>query len=405
MARTRPCPAAGLWALIGALLVACAPSAAPTSTAAPSKPAATTPVARPVEQPTAAPTRPAAKPTEKPAAKAPARPSTPAELALYTGPERQQLLEEGARKEGKLLWYTSLIIENYARPMADAFRQKYPYVNVEIVRLDGDELATRVTEEASARRFQADFFEASYPATSTMSKRGLLLPFNSAHTAQIPKELYAENKTFIADREGPLGLAINTQLIPEGIAPRTFDDLLRPELKGKLSTQTSSQATQYIGAMVQLKGEEFVRKLAQQEVTAHNQSANAVLNLIAAGEVAASLPVSIANTQTLEKRGAPVRWIGLEPVPTAAGYAGVFKDAPHPHAALLLLDFIISEDGQKQYAKTNVGPTRQGIASPYGDIKPFQRFWIDRALPDDQYEAAYKQWERLHKTLFVARQP
>ena len=53
------------------------------------------------------------------------------EVMLYNKPDRQKVLLEGARKEGKITWYTSLIIDQVVRPVKEAFEKKYPFIQIE----------------------------------------------------------------------------------------------------------------------------------------------------------------------------------------------------------------------------------------------------------------------------------
>lgn len=346
------------------------------------------------------PAKPAAEPVAgKPAAK---QPATLAELAAYTGPDRQEILEEGARKEGALTWYTSIEAENH-RPMAEAFMKKYPFIKLEVIRQDSNEVVVRVTEETRAGRYLVDNIGGTYPAMIGLNAGGILQPFTSPQGSGVPAELHAKDGTYIADREVPLGVAINPNLVPDSIAPKTYDDLLNPALKGKLSTQDSSQALQFLGSIVILKGEDFARKLVQQDIALHTTAGTAVLNMLAAGEVPAMFPASLWTTNRQIGKGAPVRWIALEPVPANTGYAAIAKRAPHPHGALLFADFIISDEGQQQYAQNGSGPVRTGVRGEIGQIKDFKRFYTDSAVPPDQYQKTYQQWTELHKAIFVKR--
>lgn len=373
-------PRALLKLLLGAgllALIACAPGAQPSQSAA-------------------------EKPASAADTKAGVQPTTMAELAAYTGRDRQEILEEGARKEGALTWYTSIEAENH-RPMAEAFMKKYPFIKLDVIRQDSNEVVVRVTEEARAGRHLVDNVGGTYPAMIGLNVSGILQPFTSPQGSGIPAELHAKDGTYVADREVPLGVAFNPNLIPESIAPKTYDDLLNPALKGKLSTQDSSQALQFLGSMVILKGEDFVRKLSQQDIALHATAGTAVLNMMAAGEVPGMFPASLWTTNRQIGKGAPVRWIALEPVPANTGYAAIAKQAPHPHGALLFADFIISDEGQQQYAKNGSGPVRTGVKGEIGQIKDFKRFYTDSAVPPDQYQKTYQQWTELHKAIFIKR--
>jgi iron(III) transport system substrate-binding protein len=323
-----------------------------------------------------------------------------ADIANYRKSDRQKILEDGARREGQLLWYTSLIIKDRARPQVDAFRKRYPFINVDIVRLDSAQMIIRVAEEYKAGRHDVDFFEASFPAMVHMRLEKILQPFWSPQLDAIPKEYIAPDRSFAGDRMNPLGLAYNTNRISKDQAPRTFEDLLTPKWKSQISTQDTSQAIQYMGAVLNTKGLEYVKRLAQQDVTVYSMSSRAVVNLVVSGEAVMTLPASVGHVMLDKQKAAPVEWVALEPVPTAQGYVALASKPPHPHAAMLFIDFLLSEEGQQIYVKTEEGAVRKGVTNPFGD---FKKFSPDFAVPLEKYDDTYRQWEKLHSELFIKR--
>jgi iron(III) transport system substrate-binding protein len=324
----------------------------------------------------------------------------PAEMILtYSGAERQTLLEEGARKEGKVVWLATLNPETRDRITA-AFKLKYPFVNFETARVETVELLKRVVEEYRARKHDIDLVEVSYPGAVGLKMAGNLAKFSSPVLQAIPAAAIDPDRYFFADRENPLAIGFNTNLVPESTAPTTYDDLLNPGWRGKLSTQNNAQAVQYFGALSHLKGEEYLRKLAQQGFALQDGAAREVAQLVAAGKVMMMMPVSISHPLALQKKGAPIAYRVLEPAPTAAGYVAALNQAPHPHATALLMDFILSDPGQQIMTDNGSGAVRKGIANPYPD---FKKLYIDFLVPQNQYEAEYKKWSDLHQSLFVKR--
>src|SRR5499425_2094004 len=109
----------------------------------------------------------------QPAVWAQGKPATVAELAGYNKPDREQVLYEGAKKEGKLMWYTSLT----GGPNTDApkvFESKYPGVQVEVYRGDSDALISRIVQEAQAKRYIVDMVETTFPILKVMQEYKLL---------------------------------------------------------------------------------------------------------------------------------------------------------------------------------------------------------------------------------------
>ena len=115
-----------------------------------------------------------------------AKPMTVAEIAAYNKPDREKMLYEGAKKEGKLMWYTSLT----GGPNTDApkvFESKYPGVQVEVYRGDSDALISRIVQEAQAKRYIVDTVETTFPILKVMQEYKLLAPYTSAHLAAYPR--------------------------------------------------------------------------------------------------------------------------------------------------------------------------------------------------------------------------
>ncbi len=165
------------------------------------------------------------------------KPTTAAELALYTGPDRQQLLEEGARKEGKLVFYTVGIINQAVRPVVDAFQKKYPFIKVDIWRAGSNDLLPRLLEEYRAGKHQCDVIEATQLLSILMYKQGMIQPFTSPALKSVQEDAIikapGQGAYEVAFRENGLGLGYNTKLISKAQVPKTYQDLLDPKWKGK----------------------------------------------------------------------------------------------------------------------------------------------------------------------------
>ncbi len=160
------------------------------------------------------------------------KPATAAELALYTGADRQQLLEEGAKKEGKLVFYTVGIINQAVRPVIDAFQKKYPYIKVDIWRAGSNDLLPRLLEEYRAGKHQCDVIEATQLLSILMYREGMIQAFISPNLKFVQEDAIIKapgQAAFeVAFRENGLGLGYNTKLITKGQLPKTYQDLLDP---------------------------------------------------------------------------------------------------------------------------------------------------------------------------------
>jgi len=323
----------------------------------------------------------------------PKRPKTLDELVTYTGADRQQILLEGAKAEGKVVWYTSL--SGVYREIVDAFKRRYPGVSIEPYRGGSLELGPRLLNESKAGRFVADALEATPGLLMLLRDSGILKAYASPEIARYPDE--AKTKAdgsrvyWTTDREAYLGFGYNTRMVAPAELPKSFSDLLRPELKGKLALTTESSSSRVIGSMLKHKGDEFIKRLHSQDIRLYKASSAGFLDLIAAGEVAASPVVFRNQASVLKERGAPVEWLPLDVVPANAGGSAIIVGAPHPHAALLFTDFILGAEGQKLMEQY-----RYGVAwKEYS----FKREYPERGMTSSEYEKAEDKWTQLVRSM------
>lgn len=321
------------------------------------------------------------------------KPRTLDELVVYTGADRGQILLEGAKAEGKVVWYTSL--SGVYREIVDSFKRKYPSINIEPYRGGSVDLAPRLFNEAKANRFVADALESTPGLLMLLRDSGILKAYNSPELTRYPDE--AKTKAdgarvyWTTDREAYLGFGYNTRLIAPTEVPKTFQDLLRPELKGKLAFTTESSSSRVVGTLIKYKGEEFVKRLHAQDARLFKASSAGFLDLIAAGEVAGSPVVFRNQVNVLKEKGAPVEWVPLDAVSANAGGSAIIAGAPHPHAALLLTDYILGPEGQKLMEQF-----RYGVAwKEY----PFKRDYPERGMNSAEYEKAEDKWTQLVRSI------
>ena len=321
------------------------------------------------------------------------KPRTLDELAAYTGADRQQILLDGARAEGKVVWYTSL--SGVYRDMVDAFKRKYPDIAVDVFRGGSNDLTPRIINEAQAGRPVADALESTPGLLMALRDRGLLKAYVSPELGKFPDE--AKGKAdgarvfWVTDREAYMGFGYNTRMIAPNEVPKNYQDLLRPELKGKIAVTTESSTSRVIGTMLKYKGEEYIKRLRAQEMRLFKASSAGFLDLIAAGEVGGG-PVVFQNQVTVKKeRGAPVDWVPLDVAVANAGGSAVTANAPHPHAALLFTDFVIGAEGQKLMEQF-----RYGVAwKEYS----FKREYPERGMTSAEYEKAEDRWTQLTRAV------
>ena len=312
-----------------------------------------------------------------------------AQLAAYNKPDREKVLYGGAKAEGKIMWYTSLAGGSY-KELANAFEARYPGVKVEAYRGTRQELGARIMAETQANRPIVDTIETTLPLLKLLRDNKLLVPYYFPTQAKYPehvKEKGPKGLYFWAiDRESHIGLAYNKNSIPGHLAPKNYDGLLRPELKDKIGFAGSDTGVTVVGAMIKVRGEEYLKKLRGQNPVVHNVSGRALLDLVISGEIGVSPTTFRNHVEVSLKANAPIEWIPMDVVPSNSGSTAVSVQAPHPHAALLLADFILGEGGQKVLAEYEYGsPLKE-----YG----FKRWYPEQGLTTDQYEKLDARWNK-----------
>jgi len=330
-----------------------------------------------------------------------AKPMSLAELALYKGTDREKILIEGAKKEGQVVFYTSNTW--VAGPMSQEFEKKYPFVKANVWRSDSKALLKRLTEEVTAARYIADVVETSPEYMLILLREKMLQEHLSPELSAYDDDAKIKGKTGVfgwANREIYISLGFNSKLIPAAEAPKSIKDYLDPKWKGKMSIAGTTTGVQWVGALLDLMGREFLEKLAAQEINVQNISGAALSGLVASGEVPLSPTIFNSNIFTHKQKGAPVEWRPLDPVIAGVGTSGMVLNAPHPHAALLFLDYLHSKFGQEVAMKG-------GLSSPRNDIgsleQKFKKLYIESKYTAEEFEKKINEWEALMRKLFIRK--
>jgi iron(III) transport system substrate-binding protein len=329
------------------------------------------------------------------------RPMTVSDLALYQGRDRENILIEGAKKEAQVVFYTSNTW--VAGPVSQQFEKKYPFVKANVWRSDSKALLKRLSEELSAGRHIADVVETSPEYMRIMLRENMLQEHFSPELGAYDDEAKLKGKRGVFgwnNREIYISLGFNSQLVPPAEAPRTLKDYLDPKWKGKMSIAGTTTGVQWVGAVLDTMGAEFLEKLSAQEINVQNISGAALSGLVASGEVPLSPTIFNSNVFTHKQKGAPVEWRPVDPVIAGVGISGMVVNSPHPHAALLFLDFLHSKEGQ-------MAAMKGGLSSPRTDIgsleQKFKKLYIESKYTPEEFEKKLSEWEMLMHRLFIRK--
>jgi iron(III) transport system substrate-binding protein len=289
------------------------------------------------------------------------------EILNYTGPDRQQVLEAGARREGKVVIYSGMIVNQLLRPLTEAFHRKYPFVDITYWRGDGNQIAAKVTAEMQANALMADVIEGSgLPAAAGGPQA--VLPFTSPLFQALPKEDIAADRTWAATRFRYIALGYNTKLISKNEAPKNYQDLLDQRWKGKMAWHAASDAS---GALVTItsllatwgpqRTETYIAQLAKQDIAPLAVSNRQIVDQVIFGEYWIGLGISAHHPVISATQGAPSATFLLDPVPSLNDSIQVLRGVKHPNAAMLLVDFMLSAEAQRMLQNAEYFPSNPNV--------------------------------------------
>jgi iron(III) transport system substrate-binding protein len=275
--------------------------------------------------------------------------------------DHKSKLIEGAKKEGRLVWYTSMAIDT-SKPLLDGFLKEYPFIKADLVRGGEEQLMTRIMSETRGGMWAFDAVSTS--AMSVLVDRKMVAPY-----------LTPERDAYLSEFKDPQGywtgifvnnlvLCFNTNMANAKDAPKDYPDLLDPKWKGKMLMDSTDY--DWFGTLATVWGKEktvqYMKRLARQEPL-WRRGHGLTAQLLGAGEVPLAWAYNF-RIERMKKDGAPVDWIEtFDPIVITVNGIGLSAKASHPNAAKLFIDFALSKKGQQMVRGMRRIPAR-------GDIEP-----------------------------------
>jgi iron(III) transport system substrate-binding protein len=378
---------------ISLLAGACAPTAT-----APSQPTtAPAPAAKPTEAP-----RPSTVPSPAPALKETPKPAAAASPVAAPAADVNQLYDK-AKQEGSVLWYTTFPLDE-ATPVGEAFSKIYPGVKVEIFRGTGTSLIQRFETEYQANQARADVIQiANMDPMLKWQKDGWLLQHAIPSAAGIPDRWKHEGQWYL-EAVVVSCMAYNTSAISTNELPTSFEALADPKWKGKVGTippwATGSGLEQAYYMQIKKGIADWASRLSDNQPLLFNTSAE-LAQAVGRGEVVLGHPLVEYDAPRFRALGAPIGCIyPKDEVPLTVRPATIPKNAPHPNAAQLFLNWRLSDDGQKlMQDKIGYRSVRQGMPSPPGlpQTDQLNLFLPDAASIEKQRPEVVSAWEKLFR--------
>ena len=298
--------------------------------------------------------------------------------------------QDGAEREGQVVWYTTANTSD-AKAITDGFKKAYPKMDIRFYRTTDSQLMERVLTEARTGNSLWDVVSTTGFYGYQLKKRGLLAPYDSPERKYY-REGFKDPQGFWTSTYTTYAVfGYNTKLVSKADVPRSYEDLLKPAWKGQIGMEGRAYEwfTATISGMGREKGLSYMRALAAQRP---NLCVGRTLlaQLVAAGEFNGALTAYMHNFDTLKAGGAPVDWIALAPTYAHIHPLGISAKALHPNAAKLFIDYSLSKKGEALFRSLRRIPARV-------DTPPDPPNLLDGVVPSFTDPEIYDDFDRYIK--------
>ena len=281
----------------------------------------------------------------------------------FAAADTRSALMEGAKKEGKLMIYSSVSATDTST-LAQKFQQKYPYIKPEFLRLPSERLLTKILQEARAGKQFADVFQTGVVEVYLFKEKGMVAKYASPERAAYADYFKDGDGYYTSFFHTSKVIAYNTKMLAAGKAPKSYEDLLDPQWRGKLGLPGGGSGIRWFLAMMKEvgdeKGEAFMRKLAAQK-PAMGQDISGVTALMAAGEYPVAIFTNAHQIEQMKSQGAPVEWVPTRPILTTQTVLAISSQTASPNSSKLYIDFVLSKEGQELLRSFNRIPARSDV--------------------------------------------
>jgi iron(III) transport system substrate-binding protein len=311
----------------------------------------------------------------------------------YRGSDRDARLIAKAREEGTVTLYTSMATTE-SGPLAQAFEKKYG-IKVQLWRALSENVLQRAVSETRAGRRAMDVVETNAPQVEAMAREQVVAQFFSPHFADLRSWALPPHRLWVSDRANLWVTGYNTQKIRREELPAALDGFADPKWKDHISIEATDSDWMYgvISHWGEERGLEFFRKLAALKPQMRKGHI-LVAQLVAAGELPICLTIYSGNADSIKSKGGPIDWAPVEPLVGRPQAVALAKNAPHPNAALLFADFVLSPDGMQLLADMGRLPssrTQKTLLDNHEHVMIDPIKWTDAA----------PRWEKIWNELFL----
>jgi iron(III) transport system substrate-binding protein len=310
----------------------------------------------------------------------------------YEGADREQVLAQGAKKEGEVMLYTSLVPEDLTA-LAAAFDKKYG-VKLKTWRANSEKVLQRAVTEARAGRHDADLVETNGPQLESLYREKGLQPLRSPHLKDLMPQARTAHGHWVGTRINMFVQSYNTNLVKKDELPKSYAELAHPRWKGRLGIEAEDE--DWFAMIIKELGEEaglrIFRDIARVNGFSVRKGHTLLAGLVASGEIPFALTTYSHGAEKMKQKGAPVEWFAISPAIGRANGIGVTRKPPHPHAAALFVDFLLSPEGQTILQKGGYVPANLRVEDRAQKL-PLR--FVDPAVILDEHDKWKKLWAEI----------
>ena len=269
--------------------------------------------------------------------------------AAETEKQREARLIEGAKKEGKVVYWQASTAQEW-EPVFQKFRQKYPFLVVENWRGDDAGIHQKMMAEARAGVYSVDFASTEIDVIDDLKKAGLMKKYGWPNTAGWSPQHKDRDGYWVASNINCAVVVYNTNLVSPAEAPKNWDDVLDPKWKGSITMEkdAGSWVLMLWAAWGKEKTVGYLKALAKNNLV-FGAGSTARTEMLAAGAAKLDLRLNLHTILTYQNKGAPLEWVRTDPIVGRAAPRFIAEHAPHPNAAILFADWFTSLEGQQAY--------------------------------------------------------
>jgi iron(III) transport system substrate-binding protein len=311
--------------------------------------------------------------------------------------ESLDALYQKAKQEGRVVVYAAISTQT-EEVVFPAFEKRFPGIKVNHVDATADKLVARVIAEVRGGKVIADVVSGTLNYVSQLREQNLLLEISLPEAAAYPAAL--KGGDWVATDTEYFIAAWNTSRVKKGDEPRSFEDFADPKWGNRLSAEPRDYPVLLGLAKYKYQNDgkalEIFKKIAANRPEFHRGHSQ-LIEFLAAGQADVCVTCYAHHVPPLQKKGAPLQIMLNEGVGRIGGTVTLLKGAPHPHAAQLWARWLISEEGQRVFARAGETPAHPKV-EPVEKILPAKAYMLSG---DDIKE--YPKYEKLWNEIFQLR--